>query len=289
MTALVGGTSAPIVSVPDIDDGEMEIPGFCTPDYRDPDGFLTLTMIGIGNADCFLLTLPDGQFILIDTGRKKDFDLISSVLDAKGVTAIKTLVLTHGHEDHAGGLKKLLERYSVERICTAKVDDITFSKKILETIALSGADHQKIAAGETMDFGSVQIEVLAPLRADPKNENNNSLVLRATYLDTAFLLMGDAEFEVEQELIEHGGDLRADVLKVAHHGENDATGMQFLLAVAPRFAAVTGDDEEDKETLSPEVLDRLRQSNIQFFTGKDFPMVDFISDGSDVTAQAAAG
>ncbi|MPN30176.1 hypothetical protein SDC9_177634 [bioreactor metagenome] len=90
-------------------------------------------------------------------------------------------------------------------------------------------------------------------------------------------------------MVERGEDLRADVLKVAHHGERDATGIQFLLAVAPRFAAVTGDDEEDAETLSPEILSRLSQSNIQFFTGKDFSTVDFISDGSDVTAQAAAG
>lgn len=251
-----------------------------------PDGLLTLTMIGIGDADCFLLTMPDGQFMLIDTGRKADFDSIASALDARGVTTIDTLVLTHGHKDHVGSLKKLLDRYSVKRICTAKLDNITFSEKTLELIAQSGATHREFVAGDALEFGSVQIEVLAPLRADPENENNNSLVLRVTYLDTAFLLMGDAEHEVEQQLLGLGKDLRADVLKVGHHGEDDATGLPFLIAVSPRFAAVTGDDAEDAETLAPEVIGRLRQADVEIFTGKDFPAVDFISDGSDVIAKA---
>ena len=282
----VGGVSSPVVSLPETDDDEVEIPNFCETDSLDSDGLLTLTMVGIGDADCFLLAFPDGQFVLIDIGRKADFDAIESALDAKGVRAIDTLVLTHGHKDHTGGLKKLLERYSVDRICTAGLDDMTFSENSLELITLSGANHKELFAGERLDYGSVQIEVLAPLRVDPENENNNSLVLRVTYLNTAFLLMGDAEHEVEQELRGLGKDLRADVLKVGHHGENDATGIPFLMAVSPRFAAVTGDDGEDKETLSPEVLGRLRQEEIEIFTGNSFSLVDFTSDGLFVTAKA---
>ena len=248
-------------------------------------GTFTLRSLNLGEADAHLLLLPDGSAALIDTGRKKQFDQLDAALSASGVTKLSALILTHGHKDHVGGFAKLTEKYPVERIYTAFLSKNTFSDKNLERIADSGMEHVQLSAGDTFELCGVTFRVLAP-RTATEDENNLSLVILAQYGNTRFLLMGDAKEEVEAELLSLGLDLSADVLKTGHHGKDDATTSEFLAAVSPEYAILTG-CEEDEEGDSPGVqtMARLEAEGIpMYIMRKDYLAADFVSNGNAVEA-----
>lgn len=85
---------------------------------------------------------------------------------------------------------------------------------------------------------NVKVEILAPNSASYKDLNNYSIMLKVTYGKTSFLLTGDAERESEKEMLAKGYNLKADVLKVGHHGSNSSTSATFLKAVAPQYAVI---------------------------------------------------
>ena len=99
--------------------------------------------------------------------------------------------------------------------------------------------------------------VLGPLSRDEEQENNNSLVLRLTTPQGDMLLTGDMELPEESELIEAGLISQAAVLKVAHHGNEDATSWQFVLLARPQWAVISTSSVEKPETPSSKVLSRL--------------------------------
>ena len=99
---------------------------------------------------------------------------------------------------------------------------------------------------------------MSPLSQDDEEENNNSLVLRLTTPQGDMLLTGDMELQEESELIEAGLISQAAVLKVAHHGNEDATSWQFVLLARPQWAVISTSSVEKPETPSSKVLSRLK-------------------------------
>ena len=122
--------------------------------------------------------------------------------------------------------------------------------------------------------------MLAPITlAD--DSNNNSLVLRVTYGETTFLLMGDAETEEENSLLESGTNLAADVLKVGHHGSMTSTSEQFLEAVSPRYAAISVGKDRN-ELPRKEILQRLELADVAIYRTDLEGTLLFGSDGETV-------
>ena len=130
-----------------------------------------------------------------------------------------------------------------------------------------------------LDLGGVTAQAWLPPVVDEKNANNNSLVLRLTHGDTAFLLMGDAELEEEALLLSSSLDLSAQVLKLGHHGETDATSPALLDRVKPDIALISGSEEENPDSVNETIQSRLDQRGIQAYysTGNS---LEFLSDGT---------
>ncbi|OQB20345.1 MAG: ComEC family competence protein [Firmicutes bacterium ADurb.Bin182] len=256
------------------------------PSPREQTGELLMRVVNTGKSDCLIFAYRDGRALMVDTGRKKDFDKIDEALKQLGVSELQAVILTHGHKDHAGGLKKLLGKYPSKTVYTSSLDYSTFSAKELDSISEAGAEHALLSKGDVLEFGEANFIVLAPAVADPKEENNNSLVIRVLYGDTAFLLMGDALLETEQDIVNICYDLGADVIKLGHHGQDDATSAALLDAVKPSYAVITGNRAEDDDIPGKRVAALLDQKEIPYYMNEgDHLAVDFISDGSVTSAK----
>ena len=119
-----------------------------------------------------------------------------------------------------------------------------------------------LQAGDTLPLDGGTLTVLGPVEKNGEAENCNSLVLLAEGGGGRILLAGDMEFPEESTLLNAGADLKADVLKVGNHGENDATSNAFIAAVQPSLAVIPTDSEEEPDTPSPRVLRLLETWNV---------------------------
>lgn len=244
-------------------------------------------VLNVGKADSILLEC-DGHFMLVDGGTVDQGVPIRQYLTRRGVQHLDYLVNTHPDDDHMGGLETVVQQFSVNVFLTADLpDDLqpqsALYASLLQTMERRHVLQKTAAAGDVFALGSAQVEVLGPITmAD--DTNNNSLVLKVTYGETVFLLMGDAEEEEEESLLKSGVDLSADVLKVGHHGSNTSTTEELLEAVHPEYAAISvGQDRNNLP--KKKILQRLEEARAALYrTDLDGTLL-FGSDGKTVEVQ----
>lgn len=201
---------------------------------------LTVYVLDVGQGDAVLVRCR-GETLLVDAGpNAAEYHLLAE-LRAMGIRHLDAMVLTHPDEDHIGGADVILEELSVGRIYlpALETEDETFSR-FLEAAALSGAAIGVVEAGDRFWLGHADVHFLAPLSLQGSS-NDSSAVLRISCGESAVLLMGDAEAEAEELLLQRYPIelLSADLLKVGHHGGATSTSDALLDAVSPRFAAVS--------------------------------------------------
>ena len=212
-------------------------------DSARPDGLLHVYVLDVGQGDAILVVTPGGRQMLVDGGPDPKTTLTAvAALMPPGDRSLDIVAATHLDSDHVGGLLGVLDRYRVGTVLHGGTDQRGSTLYPQWSAVLGNRDHQTVAlhAGHRIRLGrDVMLEVLHP-PADglpagvERNANNGSLVLRLNYGDVSFLLTGDIEVDAERYLAAVAGDgLRADVLKVGHHGSRSSTTQVFLERVAP--------------------------------------------------------
>ncbi len=254
-----------------------------------PDGRLHIHFLDVGQGDAILIRAPDGRQILVDGGPSP-----TALLNELGAVlpfwdrSLDLVVLTHPDGDHITGLIPLLDRYRV-----AQVLDVSQSDAAPEAgpwrarLAQLGTPRILAQRGMRMPVDGLALTVLNPgptlLTGTASDDNNNAIVLRLDYGGTGFLLTGDAEREAEEAMIAAGLPLRADVLKIGHHGSAGASSPAFLAAVAPRIAVIQVGAENTFGHPHPDVLARLAGSDILRTDQRG--RIEVISDGKQVWAK----
>ena len=109
-----------------------------------------------------------------------------------------------------------------------------------------------------IDESNIKFLILAPNREDYENTNDFSIVTKIEYLNTSFLMTGDAEKSAEEDMLKAGYNLKADVLKVAHHGSNSSTTIDFLKKVKPDYSIISVGKDNSYGHPHEEVLDRIK-------------------------------
>lgn len=190
----------------------------------------------VGQGDGFVVRLGPGEGLVIDTG--PDPEPIDSCLSRLGITRIPLLVLTHLHADHLEGVPGLLRGRQVGAVEIGPLDEPAVEKQRL----MSWLDTRRIPVvraqlGEVRELAGVRWEVLdaTARHGTDSDPNNSSIVLRLTTHGVTVLFSGDLEGDAQRALLERGVDLRADVLKVPHHGSRKQDP-GFLDAVHARIA-----------------------------------------------------
>lgn len=249
---------------------------------QQPTDTLQVHFIDVGQADCILLECG-GEFMLIDGGNVADSSLVVSYLQKQGVQELKAVVGTHPHEDHVGGLAGVL---AVFPTATVYSPTKTYSSKCFDDFARY-ADQQSLeltipTPGDEWTLGSASITVLGPLTSYT-DVNDTSIVLMAQFGSNRFLFTGDMEREAETDLINSGIDLKADVLKVGHHGSYSSTGYLFLRTVAPQYAVISCGRGNSYGHPHEEPLSRLRDADVTVYRTDELSTVIATSDGENIT------
>lgn len=192
-----------------------------------PEDRLHIHVLDVGKADCILIESPSVS-VLVDTGTAAGAENVLRFLRARDIDRLDAVILSHGDSDHAGGFVPITESVPA---------DVLYGSMFLDP-GQTDIPLQQLSPGETLTVGDLTLEVLGPVREYP-SENENSLVFRLHYGDFSMLFCGDMESGAEKDLMESGADLRADVLKVAHHGSAGATSGAFLEAVGPEIGVIS--------------------------------------------------
>jgi competence protein ComEC len=186
-----------------------------------PDGWL-IAVCAVGQGDTAVLRVGPGQAVVVDAG--PDPAAADRCLGRLGVRSVPLLVLSHFHADHVGGLAGVLRGRRVGAVVTPQwPEPVTGRASVEQTAAAAGIPVTAIGPGWRYAAGPVELALLGPpypMRGTRSDPNNNSLVLRAEVRGIRVMLAGDAEEEEQRALLDGlpAADLRAELLKVAHHG-----------------------------------------------------------------------
>ena len=233
---------------------------------------MSLLAINVRKADALLLRCGTSAY-LIDTGTKKSADDMLAVLRGEGITRLNGVILTHTHADHVGGLKALLESgIEIENIYTSKyyvLKKEDGKHPVDKAIKKKDYEVTYLAAGDTLPLDGGKLTVVGPLEKNEEAENCNSLVLLAEGGGGSILLTGDMEVPEEASLLDAGLIPHADVLKIANHGESDATSDALVAAVSPSLAVISTNTVDEPDTPDPRVMRLLSGANIPVLITQD--------------------
>ena len=224
--------------------------------YEKADKPLTLFAVNVGKGDALLLNCG-AETYLIDAGLQENWGDLSCALEMLQVTRLTGVILTHTDKDHAGGLLPLAtSSIQVDGwYAPAHYTDVKKESKhpAVEAAALRGETVTFLRAGDELPLGNGRLTVAGPISASDV-ENCNSLVLVAEAGGGRMLLTGDMEFPEEEELLAAGAIPKCDVIKIANHGEEDATSQALMRAVQPEVAIISTSTAAEPDTPSSRVL-----------------------------------
>ena len=249
--------------------------------YLNPFG--EVTMIDVGQGDSILIEFPNRKAVyLIDAGGTIQFgekepwqagknsfdvgkDIIVPVLKAKGIRKLDKVILTHGDEDHIGGMNGILESVRVKEVVYGKNAEFEAKeRKLLNRLYKQNVKLTFVSEGTKWKEGKFAFHVLGP-EGNEQKTNDRSIILYTSLGNVRWLFMGDAEKEKEQKLIKRYPNLNAEVLKVGHHGSKTSTTNELLQTVNPKVALISVGRNNSYGHPSAEVISRLKDRKVKIY------------------------
>lgn len=244
------------------------------------------TFFNVGNGDCSAV-YNQRAFGLIDTGTASYADSLSEKLKNLQVSTIDFIVISHPHNDHAGGYEVLLRKFTVKTLYirhyeVQNLEDYTFYQRLLSLSHEYGVTVVFPTDGMTVTVDTLQITFYVPgfLTDD---ENEQCLIVLAAIGEKRCLYMGDGGFLTEDVLLNRDYDVKADILKIGHHGSKTATSESFLQAVSPTYAVLCVGWNTYGHP-SDLVIDLLYDYHVQVYRTDGFRQVIFTIEGSQITS-----
>lgn len=266
-------------------------------------GELEVSAIDVGQGDSLLVAFPDSKLMLIDAGGVLSFgrrgpgrldigeDVVSPYLWSRSIRKLDVVALTHAHDDHAGGLPAVIENFHPAQLWTGAIAPSAAWSAVRAQARAERVKIVRFSSGRRFHFGGALIEVISPppdYVPSAMPTNNDSLAFRITYGRRSFLLTGDMEKPMERRALLDGEPLRADILKVGHHGSNTSSIDPFLSAVAPVFAIISDGYANSFGHPNPKVLERLSEHRAGILRTDRDGLVTVRTDGNRLWVETFA-
>lgn len=250
-------------------------------------GQLSVHFLDVGKADCIFIT--DGEKnIVIDSGYNSSWEYINSYLSSYNVKTINLLVASHQDKDHIGSMANIINTYNVNSFWQPALEEdqipstsaYTQMEKALSENGINGINPD---VGTEVAYNDIKLKVISPAK-HYNDINNCSIVIKLTYGNEIFMLMGDAEKQAENSIVKGGADIKADVIKIGHHGSATSTTEKFLSAVNPQIAVISvGPDDNNLPKES--VLNRLLDFGVTTYRTDTNGTVVILTDGNTLTVK----
>ena len=250
---------------------------------------LDVHFIDVGQGDS-ILAESDGHYMLIDAGENDQAGTVISYLKAEGVTKLDYVIGTHPHSDHIGGLDKIIDTFPVDKVLLPPVEHTTRTfEDVLDSIASRGLKITKPAPGDSYDLGNASFTILSPVKDYGNDLNNWSVGIRLTYGDNSFVMCGDAENQAEEDIVNSGAVLKADVLKAGHHGSSTSTSDAFLKKVSPSWVVIQCGKGNSYGHPHKETMEKLKKAGCQILRTDEEGTITAFSDGKTITWSTGNG
>lgn len=277
---------------------------------RRADGKLHVEFLDVGQGDSALVTMPNGLTLLVDGGGRPNFfhssndtgnsntgfeadrgasigeAVVSEYLWSQGLDSLDYVLATHADADHIDGLNDVVNNFAVRGALVGRtpMNDPEYAR-FAQNIADTSTPVFVIESGDKISIGGVSIEVLWPNASRELNapsRNNDSVVLRIAFGSRAILMTGDIEKEAERELVSSAGDLRADVIKVPHHGSRTSSIDAFVRACHSSVAIISVGRTSMFGHPHREVVERWFRAGARVMTTGNSGTISVTTDGSDL-------
>lgn len=245
-------------------------------------GELKVHFIDVGQADSILIQ-QGNENMLIDAGNNDDENTLKNYLAGLGVKELKYAIATHPHEDHIGSMDYIMNSLKVGQIYAPKVTASTKTyENLVNAVKNKGMQFKTPTVGEIFYVGQAKCTILAPNSSTYDDLNNYSIVVKVEFGNNSFLFTGDAEEASEKEMLSNGLSLKADVLKVGHHGSKSSSSNAFLNAVNPKYAVISVGKNNDYGHPNSETLARLNSRKVDVYRTDIHGTVIAVSDGDTI-------
>jgi len=248
---------------------------------------LKVHFLDVGQGDSEFIELPNGQTMLIDAGNLNNGNGIVSYIKNLKHNKIDYLITTHPHADHIGGMTSVVNNLDIGKIYMPKKSTTTKTfENLLLAIKNKGLKINTAKAGmNLLNANNLKIDMIAPVGSSYKNLNDYSAVIKLTYGSNSFLFMGDASNISENQITEN---VKADVLKVGHHGSATSTSGEFLNKVSPKYAVIEVGKGNSYGHPKADTLKRLSNLNAKVYRTDECGTIIFTSDSKTITVDKKA-
>lgn len=251
---------------------------------KDYSNKLIVHFIDVGQGDSTFIEFPNGETSLIDAGTRGAGDKVVSYLNNLDVKKIDYLIATHPHEDHIGGLPKVIRNFDINKVY---MPDKTSNTLIFEELLMEIQNKDlNITLGKgkdvIMDEGKLKYSILAPNRNDYSIINDFSIVTKIKYMDNSIIITGDAEKNSEKDILDSNYKLKADILRIGHHGGSTSSIKEFLEEARPDYSIISVGKDNSYGHPHKETLNRLNKIDTKIMKTDELGDIVFICDGKEV-------
>jgi beta-lactamase superfamily II metal-dependent hydrolase len=213
---------------------------------------LSIHFIDVGQGDCTLIALPGGKTII-----------------------------THPHDDHIGGIFSIASEYEVSSFHDNGFSNFesTIFGDYIQLVRENLSKYSLLQAGESLSFDDVKIDVLNPLLPPTGNLNEDSVVLKISYMDLNILLLGDLGNLGEKRLLKSGAGLTGQIIKVGHHGDRNVLSSGFINAIKPEIAVISLGKINKYAQPDTGTLNILSKSGVKIYRTDQAGHIIFRTDG----------